>query len=170
MVPTWDLVLLVFFAASLIYGFLMGKDKILVTILGAYVGLVIANQWGDRVFNFVAQQTEILNTGWMQGSLSIFVAKVVLFAFVLLIIAMKGGWLVRPVLGGGGVFGMVLPLVYSMASAVLIAASVLDFLPEETRGQVIEKSMVAAPLVHYYAVWLVLPVIIIWVSSWFTKE
>ena len=126
MAPTWDLVLLVFFAASLVYGFLMGKDKILVTILGAYVGLVIANQWGDRVFNFIAQQTGILNTGWMQGSLSIFVAKVVLFALVLLIIATKGGWLARPVLGSGGVFGMVMPLVYSMASAVLIAAASND--------------------------------------------
>ena len=169
MMPTWDLVLLVFFAASLVYGFLMGKDKMMVTILGAYVGLVIANQWGARVFDLVANQTGVLNTGWMHGSLSVFIVKIVLFAVVLLIIALRGGWLTHS-LGNGGVFGLIMPLMYSVLNAALIAASVLDFLPEETRKQVIEKSVIATPLVVYYSWWLILPVLLIFISGWFSKE
>ncbi len=169
MAPTWDLVLLVFFAASVVYGFLMGKDKTLITILGAYVGLVIANQWGARVFSLVSSQTDVLNTGWMQGNLAIFFVKVILFALIILVIAQRGGWLAHAP-STIGVFGMVMPLVYSVLSAALIAASILDFLPEETRKQVIEKSVVAAPLVAYYSWWLILPVLLIIVSGWFSKE
>lgn len=169
MAPTWDLVLLVFFVASVVYGFLMGKDKTLVTILGAYVGLVIANQWGARVFGLVSSQTDILNTGWMQGNLAIFFVKVILFAVVILVVAQRGGWLMHPP-GTLGVFGMVMPLVYSVFSAALIAASILDFLPEEVRRQVVEKSVVAAPLVAYYSWWLILPVFLIIMSGWFSKE
>lgn len=170
MAPTWDLVLLVFFAASVVYGFLMGKDKTMITILGAYVGLVIANQWGARVFNLVSSQTGVLDTSWMQGNLAIFIVKVVLFTLVLLIIAQKGGWLMRAPGGNSGLFSMVIPLVYSGLSAALIAASVLDFLPDDTRRQVIEKSLIAAPLVAYYSWWLILPIFLILVTGWFSKE
>lgn len=170
MAPTWDIVLLVFFSASVVYGFLMGKDKIMVTILGAYVGLVIANQWGARVFDMVSHQSNVINTGWMQGNLSIFIVKVALFALVILIIAMKSGWLTGMSGGDGGVFGMAMPLIYGILSAALIAASILDFLPEETRQQVIEKSSLAAPLVAYYSWWLILPVILIMVSGWFSRR
>ena len=168
MVPTWDLVLLVFLAASIIYGFLLGKDKIMITILGTYVGLVIANQWGAQAFNWISGQSGVLNTGWMHGSLSIFIVKTALFAIVLLIIALKGGWLTRA--PGGGPFGMIMPLVYSVLNAGLIAASILDFLPEETKKQVVEKSMIAAPLVTYYSWWLILPVFFIFVFGWFSRE
>ncbi|MFA5967254.1 MAG: hypothetical protein WC805_01930 [Patescibacteria group bacterium] len=167
--PTWDVVLLVFFAASLVYGFLLGKDKMMITILGAYVGLVIANQWGARVFELVSQQSGVLDTSWMQGSLSIFVVKTALFALVILIIALKGGWLAHPP-GNMGIFGTVMPVVYSMLNAALISASILDFLPEETLKQVIEKSVIAGPLVAYYSWWLILPVVFILVSGWLTRE
>jgi len=170
MAPTWDLVLIVFFVASVIYGFLMGKDKIMVTILGAYVGLVIANQWGARVFEVVSQQSGVLDTGWMHGNLSVFIVKVALFSLVLLIVALRSGWLTGILGGNAGVMGLAIPLVYGILSAALIAASILDFLPEETRQQVIEKSSLAAPLVAYYSWWLILPVILILVSGWFSKE
>jgi len=167
MVPTWDLVLLVFFAASLIYGFLLGKDKMMVTILGAYVGLVIANQWGARVFDLVSKQSTVVNTEWMHGNLAVFVVKTALFALVLLIIALKGGWSFRAL--GGGIFGMIIPIMYSVFNAALIAASILDFLPEDTRAQVVNNSVIATQLVAYYSWWLILPVLLIFVSGWVAR-
>ncbi|MFH1088317.1 MAG: hypothetical protein V1719_00565 [Patescibacteria group bacterium] len=169
MVPTWDLVLLVFFAASVVYGFLMGKDKIMVTILGAYVGLVIANQWGARVFSIVSEQSAVLDDSWIKGNLSVFIVKVILFAVVLLIVALRCGMI--PQIGNnGGILGMVMPLLYSIFSAALIAASILDFLPEETRNQVVEKSIIAAPLVVYYSWWLILPIGLMLMTGWFSRE
>ena len=111
----------------------------------------------------------MLNDSWIQGNLSVFIVKVVLFAIVLLIVALRGGLLTQ-ITGNNGVMGMVMPLVYSVFSAALIAASVLDFLPEDTRRQVIEKSIIAAPLVAYYSWWLILQIGLMLVTGWFSRE
>ena len=103
MVPTWDLVLLVFLAASLVYGFLMGREKVIITLLGAYVGLVIANQWGAAAFSMISQENTVINNGWMDGNLSIFVVKIVLFAAVMLLIAVKGNLMLNGAMGGGSI-------------------------------------------------------------------
>jgi hypothetical protein len=169
MVPTWDLVLLVFLGASLVYGFLMGREKVIVTMLGAYVGLVIANQWGAAAFSMINHQNAVINNEWMSGNLSVFVVKVVLFAAVLLLVALKGGLLSHS-LGGGGLMGFAVQAGYSALNAALIASSVLNFLPEETRKQVVDGSLIAAPLVNLYAWWLILPLLFMLVASVVSKS
>lgn len=170
MVPTWDLVLLVFLAASLIYGFLMGREKVIITLLGAYVGLVIANQWGAQAFSVLSQENDMINNSWMSGNLSIFVVKVVLFAVVLLLIAMKGSLMLHGSMGGGGMMGFVVQTGYSILNAGLIASSILNFLPEETKAQVVSGSFIAAPLVNFYSWLLILPLLFMIVASFISKS
>lgn len=170
MVPTWDLVLLVFLGASLVYGFLMGREKVIITLLGAYVGLVIANQWGASAFSMLSQDNAVINNGWMSGNLSVFVVKVVLFAAVLLLIALKGGLMLNAGGGGAGVMGFVVQAGYSVLNAALIASSILNFLPDETKKQVVEGSIIAAPLVNFYSWFLILPLIFMIVASIVSKN
>ena len=170
MVPTWDLVLLVFLGASLVYGFLMGREKVIITLLGSYVGLVIANQWGASAFSMVSQENQVINNGWMDGNLSIFVVKVVLFAAVMLLIAMKGGVMLHGSMGGGGAMGFVVQAGYSVLNAALIASSILNFLPDETKQQVVSGSLIAAPLVNLYSWFLILPLIFMIVASLISKS
>jgi len=170
MVPTWDLVLLVFLGASLVYGFLMGREKVIITLLGAYVGLVIANQWGASAFSMLSQDNAVINNGWMSGNLSVFVVKVVLFAAVLLLIALKGGLMLNSPTGGGGVMGFAVQAGYSVLNAGLIASSILNFLPDETKQQVISGSLIAAPLVNYYSWLLILPLLFMIVASFISKS
>lgn len=169
MSPTWDLALLVFFAASVVYGFLMGREKIIVSILGSYVGLVVANQWGEGVFEALIDQSAV-NTEWLQGNLAVFITKVVLFTVVILIVALKGGLLAEATGLNGSFLASAMPLVFSLSSAVLIASSVLDFLPEETKNQIVSESVVAAPLVGYYSWWLILPIILLMFSRVTDRE
>lgn len=165
MVPTWDLVILVFFAASLVYGFLMGREKILITLLGAYVGLVIANQWGASAFALLTGDATIFNDS-VSGTLSVFTVKVVLFALVILVVALKGGLLSHAFAGGRGLMGMATQVAFSLLSAALIAGSVIDFLPAETKNQIVEgSSLVVGPLVTYYAWWLILPIVVMAVTG-----
>jgi len=170
MVPTWDLVLLVFLGASLVYGFLMGREKVVVTLLGAYVGLVIANQWGAAAFSMINHQNAVINNQWMSGNLSVFVVKVVLFAAVLLLVALKGGLLSHSLGGGGGLMGFAVQAGYSVLNAALIASSILNFLPEETKKQVVDGSLIAAPLVNLYAWWLILPLLFMLVAGVISKS
>jgi len=170
MVPTWDLVLLVFLAASLVYGFLMGREKVIITLLGAYVGLVIANQWGAAAFSMISQDNTVINNGWMNGNLSIFVVKIVLFAAVMLLIAVKGNLMLNGAMGGGGIMGFVVQTGYSLLNAALIASSILNFLPDETKQQVTSGSFIAAPLVNFYSWFLIMPLLFMIVASFISKS
>src|SRR4030042_6374343 len=106
MVPTWDLVLLVFLGASVIYGFLMGQEKVLMTLLGAYVGLVIANQWGASAYGLLTGgQVTAISSEWIEGNVSVFTIKVVLFVAALWIVALRGGMLASAFVGGRGLMG-----------------------------------------------------------------
>lgn len=170
MVPTWDLVLLVFLGASLVYGFLMGQEKVIITLLGTYVGLVVANQWAASALGFLAgQSSSVLSSEWISGNVSIFTAKVILFTVTLLIIAMCGG-LVTHSFMGGGLMGLFIQLSYSFLSAALIASSILQFLPEDTKNQITEGSFIAAPLINYYSWWLVLPVLLIALTGFLARK
>jgi len=170
MVPTWDLVLLVFLGASLVYGFLMGQEKVIITLLGAYVGLVVANQWATSALGFLAgQSSPVLSNEWISGNISVFTTKVILFTVTLLIIAICGG-LVTHSFMSGGLIGLFIQLGYSFLSAALIASSVLQFLPEDTKNQITEGSFIVAPLIHYYSWWLVLPVLFIAVTRFLARK
>ena len=161
MTPTWDLVLVIFVGASLVYGFLMGRDRVVVTLLGAYVGLVIANQWAARALNFVTEQSPFLSDELASENLSIFLTKLALFIGTILVIVLMGGFVSSIFTRGNTIINLVIQLIYSFLSATLIAASIVEFLPEETKVQVIEGSSLIGTLVTYYSWWLALPVVLI---------
>ncbi|MBU1082862.1 hypothetical protein KKE14_00235 [Patescibacteria group bacterium] len=171
MVPTWDLVLLIFFGVSLIYGFLMGREKIILTLLGAYVGLVIANQWATSAFGLITNQSStILNDKFVSGNVSIFTVKVALFVVTILVIAFRGGLLGHAFMGGRGIVSLFVQTGYSFLSAALIAASILEFLPLDVKSRIVEGSLIAGPLVSAYAWWLVLPVIMMAMTGFLSRE
>lgn len=172
MVLTWDLVLIVFFVASIIYGFLIGREKIIVTLLGAYVGLVIANQWAGNALGWLTDQSTspAIDGEWISGNISIFAIKVGLFIASLLIIALCSGLVVQSFMGGNGLMGLMVQLGYSLLSAALIAASIIQFLPEESKNQLVEGSGIASLLISYYAVILFMPVMLMLVGSFLSRR
>ena len=171
MVPTWDLVLLIFLAVSLIYGFLMGREKVILTLLGAYVGLVIANQWATSAFGLITDNSSsVLNDQFISGNVSIFTVKVVLFVITILIIAFRGGLLAHSFMGGRGLMALLVQTGYSFLNAALIAASILEFLPVDVKARIVEGSLIAGPLVSAYAWWLVLPVILMAMTGFLSRE
>jgi len=170
MVPTWDLVLLIFLAVSLIYGFLMGREKVILSLLGAYVGLVVANQWATSAFGLITNHSStLLNDKFVSGNVSIFTVKVALFVVTILIIAFRGGLLAHSFMGGRGVVALLVQTGYSFLNATLIAASILEFLPPDVKARVVEGSMIAGPLVSAYAWWLILPVILMFVTGFLSR-
>jgi len=172
MVLTWDLVLIVFFVASIIYGFLMGREKIIVTLLGAYVGLVIANQWAGSALGWLTDQSTspVISGEWVSGNISIFAVKVFLFIGSLLIIALSSGLAVNSFVGGSSMMGLVIQLGYSLLSAALIAASIIQFLPDDSKNQLLEGSSIASILIGYYAVFLFMPVALMLVGGFLSRR
>ena len=67
MVPTWDLVLLVFGGASVVYG-LMLRERVVVTLLGAYAAMIVADRWGEAIYQMVTNQSGAVLNEQFDGS------------------------------------------------------------------------------------------------------
>lgn len=171
MVPTWDIVLLAFGGASIVYG-LMLRERVIVTLLGAYAATVITNVWGIALYELVTNQSaavlsdQIVNT----DNISIFTMQMIIFAVVLLIIALKGGVLIHPESVGTGMMSMLVLVLYGLLSATLVASAVLGFLPQDQLAPMYENSATIRYLVDYQNWVLIAPLVVMLVSGWGHRE
>ena len=166
MVPTWDLVLLVFGGASVVYG-LMLRERVVVTLLGAYAAMIVADRWGESIYRMVTSQSgAVLNEQFVNGNISVFTVQVVLFAIVLLIVALKGGILIHPDSLGSGFMSYGVLAMYGLLSAVLIASAVLSFLPADQLQVIYDHSRSAKYLVDYQTWILIAPMAVMLISGW----
>jgi len=166
MVPTWDLVLLVFGGASVVYG-LMLRERVVVTLLGAYAAMIVADRWGEAIYQMVTHQSgAVLNEQFVQGNISVFTVQVILFAAVLLIVALKGGILIHPESLGSGFMSYGVLAMYGLLSATLIASAVLSFLPADQLQAVYDNSKSARYLVDYQTWLLIAPLVVMLISGW----
>lgn len=121
--PTWDLFILVFFViAALLYGVSLGRDRIIVIMVGLYMALaVIAHT------PFITDLTAEININRFAVKFSIFIGLFVLFFFLLSRSALSqtlgnnvhlGGWLQV--------------LIYSILHVGLLISITLSFLPSSS--------------------------------------
>ncbi len=170
MVPSWDLVLLVFGGASVVYSLMM-KEKMVVTLLAAYAAMIVADRWGGALYQLVTKQSGgVLNEQFVNGNVSVLTVQITLFALVMLVIALRGGVLIHPdSIGTGFTFYGVLML-YGLLTAAVIASAILGFVPQEQLDVIYSSSKVAKQLVDYQAWLLIMPLILMLVSGWGHRE
>jgi hypothetical protein len=168
MVANWDLVLLVFFASTLLFSLLL-KERILVVLLGAYVGMAVANQWGESLYQLVNKGATILNQDVISGKISIVAVQIVAFALVLLIVAFKGGLLVHPAVTQGfmGYIGLI---AYGLLTGALIAWTIMNYLPSGIRESIVLGSQIADKLMAYGGWWVALPVVVMIIVNFRNPE
>ena len=166
MIPTWDIVLMAFAGVSILYG-LMLRERVVVTLLGAYAAIIVADKWGEGLYKVITEEgSQVFNQQILQGSLSVFTVQLVLFAVVMLIVALRGGILIHPESMGVGMVSHIVQMAYGLLIAALIASAVLGFAPAEQIQTIYENSMVAKYMVDYQAWILIAPLILMFVSGW----
>lgn len=170
MVPTWDIVLLVFGGASVVYG-LMLRERVMVTILGAYAGMIVADRWGEALYQILTDQAPaIINQEIIGSNVSVLTVQIALFAIVLLIVALKGGVLIHPASLGVGIMSLGVLILYGVLGAALVASAVLGFLPSDQLSAIYEGSYIAKYLVDYQTWILIAPLIVMLLSGWGVRD
>ena len=170
MVPTWDIVLLVFGGASVVYG-LMLRERVVVTLLGAYAGMIVADRWGEAVYRIVTDQAPaIINQEIIGGNVSVLTVQISLFAIVMLIVALKGGVLINPASLGVGLMSHGILVMYGILGAALVGSAILGFLPPDQLEVIYESSKMARYLVDYQTWILVAPLIVMLFSGWGIRD
>lgn len=160
--PSWDLIITLFFIVAIAYGFILQRDKTVITLISVYVGLVVVQVFAGPLQDFFAGEKTVFGQLFIKSSASPFTIKTLLFAAIIALVSAKSG------LSSKGessispleIFG------FSFLNAALIISSIFFFMPEGTRLTFIESSRLANFLISYHTWWIILPVIMLIVTGW----
>lgn len=153
--PTWDLFITLFFIIGVVFGFILQRDKVVLTTIAIYVALVITQTLADPILQFFAGDRAFLNQVFIKGVNNAFAVKTTLFAIVIAIVTTKSGLEGK---GSGGVLSPIELLAYSFLNAALIMSSIFFFMTEETRQSFAESSRLANFVISHHSWWVLGPV------------
>ena len=77
--PTWDLVITLFFLTTMAFGFILGRGRIAVILIITYAAYVISAEGGALVYSFFTGTQSIADSIWISNNMSIFAVKAILF-------------------------------------------------------------------------------------------
>lgn len=160
--PSWDLIITLFFIVAIAYGFIMQRDKAVVTLISVYVGLVVVQVFADPLQSFFAGEKTVFGQLFIKSSASPFTIKTLLFAAVIALVSSKSGLSSKS-------DGSIPPLeifAYSFLNAALIISSIFYFMPEGSRTAYMESSKLANFVISYHTWWIMLPVLLLIVLGW----
>jgi hypothetical protein len=153
--PSWDLVITLVFVIGVSYGFIMLRDRILVTLLSLYAGIIIANSLSEPIHKFFNGDIALLNKLWVESDASPFMIKLVLFGATVLLLGSKSG------LGGKrGHFSFMELASYSFLTVCIGLSAVFSFMePDKLKGYTDVSKLVAA-VVQHESLWLIAPLVV----------
>lgn len=143
--PSVDVFIALIFIVGIAYGFILRRDKTVTTLCSAYVGLVIASSFSETVYKFFNGNATIANSVWIRSNASVSTISIVLLLLCIFLIS-------GSIHSSGTKSGDISPfevIIYSALTVGLVLASILNFLPPETRAHYTDVSRVAKALFDF---------------------
>ena len=160
-VPTWDLFLGIIIAITVLYGFMMQRDKIITAMLSCYMGMVVVSTWAEPIKSFFEGKTTVANT-WIQSDASPSTIKIILFAVVVGLVTAKADI----ALGReSSILAPIETIAYSLVAAILISATIFNYMPPASQDQIIASTHFVHYLRDFYAFWLISPIALVIFTS-----
>ena len=151
-VPTWDLFIILFFLVSaLVYGLILGRDRIILMLISVYIGLAVL-----RSNPFLEQ---IIPKHY--GPNNIFVFKISLFigVFVVLFFFLSRSSVLRALAKSDAPGGWLQVIVFSVLQVGLLISITLSFVSPEYYGQLskFSKDFFLGPEAEFF--WIIAPIL-----------
>lgn len=162
---SWDLVILIFFIALTAYGFLMQRDRVVVTTISIYVGLVLATILVDPISQFFMGEKAFLNQLFIRSSASSFTIQLIIFLITIVFITAKSGIEGRSS-SNSSIFEV---LGFSFLNGALIISSIISFMDPGKQEMILHGSKIAKFIINYNIWWMILPVIFLIITGWGKK-
>ena len=142
---------------------MLQRERTVVTLVSIYVALVLTNLLNDPISKFFVGERTI-NSFFISSQVSPFTLKAGIFVLVLILMITKSG-----LSGGSDGRGLLSPVevfLYSFLNTALIVTTIMTFLPDAARVNMIEQSSMAAFLVNHHTWWLLLPIACLIFFGW----
>ena len=153
--PSWDLFITLFLVASVAYGFMIQRERVLVTLLAIYVGVVITQLLADPVAAFFAGDKTIAGSFFIRSSASPFTIHTALFMGSVALITLKSG------LSGNresGSLSMLEIMSYAVLNAALVVTVLIGFLDPTAQQAFLAASKNAAFIFTHRFWWFMAPI------------
>lgn len=157
-VPSWDLFLTIFFIVSIGYSFVLQRDKVVVTMLGIYAGIVIAGILGGPMQAFFNGDKTIANSLFVRANASPLSIQSGLFLLTVVAVTIRSGLGGRSSSGRGALSPFELG-VFSFLNSALILAAVFSFMTPEAQQHFAASSKIARQIINREMWWFVAPLI-----------
>lgn len=154
--PSWDLFVVLFLVITIAYGFLLQRERIVVTMVAAYVGIVMSAMFAGPVQSFFTGDTPLLGKYFIAVNLSLSQIQIALFVLTLLLVSTKAG--IDAEKGRGWLSPIELTILSTLTGA-LIVTTILSFMPIEQRELLAETSRLVMYLDHFHGLWTVAPIV-----------
>lgn len=152
--PSWDLFIGLFFIIGVSYGFMMQREKVVVTMISAYAAMAITEILSPLAEKFFLGDANVGNV-FIKANVSPFTVQTAIFVGVIVLLTVRGGLI------GGKARGLLSPievLMYSALNSALVLSTILFFLADDARNQLAANSKFARFIIDYHTWWLILPV------------
>ncbi len=182
---SWDLFVVVIFAVIIAYSFIIGKDATLKIIIGSYIAMLTADGFGNLFRQYVLSSKDFLVFlkffGFSGEDKTIILIKVLTFITAIVIIAIKGGFVVEST-GHSGLVGLIVNLIFGFLSAGLMISTMLVYvsgasfvagtvtIANSTLASAYNDSGFVKMMIDNYNFWFSLPAVAFLVSSLFNKR
>jgi len=172
MSPTWDLFIIIFFIIAVVFGVSMGRERSMVGIIAAYMGLVVSNVWGNAVYSMMggATSAQVGNAISFSATASPFFIKAGIFVLILVLLIIKGDFLKRALTSHAGIGSIIASGLYSFLNAGIIVIALVSFLGDSQRTDLLTQSHFINLIQQYQVWWMVLPVVLMIILGFKEKE
>ena len=140
------------------YSFVLQRDKVVVTLLAIYVGIVIANVLGAPAQQFFQGDKTIGDQLFVKANASPFSIQAGLFLLTTVLVSVRSG-LGR---GGGSTSGKLTAFelaLFSFLNSALILTAVFSFMDPGSRAQFADHSRIARIFINKELWWTIAPLI-----------
>lgn len=164
--PTWDLFLILFFIIGVAYGFILQRDKTVITMISVYVALVITQIVAGPIQAFFTGDKTIFGQFFIHANVSSLTIQIIVFAAIIALVSAKSGLAGKE----SGNMSPIEILGYSALNTALIISSILFFMPEAMRNGFAETSKIASILIQYHIWWIIFPAALLVISGFWRKS
>lgn len=143
---------------------MLQRDKVVVTLLAIYAGIVVANILGGTAHDFFQGDKTIGNQLFVKANTSPFSVQAGLFVLTTILVSIRSGVGSRGSSGGSKLTTFELAL-FSFLNSALILTAVFSFMDPASRTAFAEHSRIARIFINRELWWTVAPLIALVVTG-----
>ncbi len=164
---SWNIFIIFCVLVSVLYGFILQRNKIVLSLINVYIALAVVTVVGPGFNNLIQKAGIVMLNESISGRLfSLFLTQTFLFISLILLLSLRAEH-AHAMSEVKVAHPIILSFIYSVLFALIVASTIISFLSPELQANINSQSNIIAWIMAQKSLWIVLPVILMIVSSYF---